>query len=225
MDPDNNKLATAGQKSGSGVLPAAAESKLKADAGAVVEEAKAGAAALKTEAEAQISAVADEAKAELGKVAEKAKGMAEEQKQFVSGHIEGVAEAVAKVAGELESNNATTAGYARQLADTVSSFSDTVKNKDVDELLAMAQDFGRRQPAVFMTAAALAGFAASRFILASAKRQQPAQAGTSQYGGTAVGDGGISGSGISGSYTGSSAAGGSTSARTTSTRDSMGGTI
>jgi hypothetical protein len=33
-----------------------------------------------------------------------------------------------------------------------------------------AQDFGRRQPAMFLGAAALLGFAASRFLMASATR-------------------------------------------------------
>jgi hypothetical protein len=42
----------------------------------------------------------------------------------------------------------------------------------------MAQDFGRKQPAAFIGAAALLGFVASRFVMASANRptseQEPA---------------------------------------------------
>src|SRR5688572_14657843 len=143
---------------GGSVLPAEAERQLRQDADTAIETAKQEILGIKAEVEDQAGAIADEAKAELGKMADKAKGIATEQKEFVSGQLEGVAEAVNKVAGELEAQNATTAGYARTLADTVTSFSDTIKNKDVDELLAMAQDFGRRQPAVFITAAALAGF-------------------------------------------------------------------
>jgi hypothetical protein len=179
-------------ETGGSVLPAEAERQLKDDASAAVETAKEEFGAIKAEAEAQAGAIAEEAKAELGKMADKAKGMAAEQKEFVSGQLEGVAEAVNKVAGELEAQNATTAGYARTLADTVTSFSDTIKNKDVDELLAMAQDFGRRQPAVFMAAAALAGFAASRFLMSSAKRRQVPATTADIYGGTSLGDGGTS---------------------------------
>jgi hypothetical protein len=166
---------------------------------------------LKDEATTQASAVADEAKAEIGKLADKAKGMAAEQKEFVAGQIGSVADAVQKVAGELEANDATTAGYARTIADTVTSFSDTVKNKDVDELLSMAEDFGKKQPVAFMGAAALLGFAASRFLLASANRRQPTPGMSSQYGSTGVGDGGPAAT----SYGTSS----------TSPRDTMGGTI
>ena len=57
------------------------------------------------------------------------------------------------------------------LADGASRISETVRDNDVDAILSMAQDFGRKQPAAFVGAAALLGFAASRFLLASAKRE------------------------------------------------------
>jgi hypothetical protein len=157
---------------GSGVLPAAAEQKLRDDAGELLATAKSELAGLQDEAVGQVEAIADGAKAELGKVAEKAKGIAAEQKDLVSGQLASVADAVQKVAGELEAENTPTATYARTIADTVSKFSETVQNKDVDQLLSMAEDFGRKQPVAFMGAAALAGFAASRFLGASAKRHQ-----------------------------------------------------
>lgn len=194
-----------------GIIPPKAEQRLKEDAGALLDTARAELAGLKDEAATQASAVADEAKAEIGKLADKAKGMAAEQKEFVAGQIGSVAEAVQKVAGELEANDATTAGYARTIADTVTQFSDTVKNKDIDELLSIAEDFGRKQPVAFMGAAALLGFAASRFLVASASRRRPAHGMSSQHADTSVGDGGPT----AGSYGASRA----------STRDTMGGTI
>ncbi|MGV8921489.1 MAG: hypothetical protein ACOH2R_27565 [Pseudomonas sp.] len=66
------------------------------------------------------------------------------------------------------------AGYARDLADGVSKFADTVQNMDVQGLVGMAQDFGRRQPVAFFRAAALAGFVARRFVRASAHRRDTA---------------------------------------------------
>jgi hypothetical protein len=48
----------------------------------------------------------------------------------------------------------------------------TIEDRDVDDLLGMTQDFGRRQPVAFLGAAALAGFVASRFALASAHRRE-----------------------------------------------------
>jgi phage host-nuclease inhibitor protein Gam len=220
MSPANKNPTTTGYedpKTGGSVLPSEAERRLKEDAGAAMETAKNEFSAVKHEAEAQAGAVVEQAKQEIGKVAEKAKGMATEQKEFIAHQVEDVAEAVNKVAGELEGSNAAIGGYARTVADTVTNFSETIKNKDVDELLGMAQDFGRRNPAAFMGAMALMGFAASRFIMASARRAQPATMGD-QYAGADVGDGGISGN-----YPGPSRRRPGES--TASPRDTMGGSI
>jgi hypothetical protein len=214
-----------------GILSPEAEDQLKEDAGAALETAKSEAGKIASEVQAQAGAVMDEAKSELGKVAAKAKGMAAEQKELVADQIDSVAQAVDKVAGELEANNAATAGYARTFADTVNTFSDNVKNKDVDELLSMAEDFGRRQPAAFMAAAALAGFAASRFLVASQRRHQQLQPTSGSYAaGTAVGDGGVSGnyrsaSGMSTSPSGSGGGSSNTRRSSSTTRDTMGGGI
>ena len=58
------------------------------------------------------------------------------------------------------------------IADNAEKLSSLVRDNDVDQLLAIAQDFGRRQPVAFLGAAALLGFAASRFVTASAQRSQ-----------------------------------------------------
>lgn len=145
---------------------------VKADAGAVAQEAQNVAGQVAAEAAATASQIADQAKAQLSEQADRIKGMAGEQKDLFAEQIGGVAEAMDKVADELETNNSTTAQYARMLADNAGKVSSTIRNNDVDALFNMAQDFGRRQPAAFLGAAALLGFAASRFLMASASRQQ-----------------------------------------------------
>lgn len=177
-----------------GILPAEAEQQLRNDAASLAGKVQDEAATVAAEVGQQAGAVVEEAKAELGKVADKAKSMAEQQKEAMAGEIETVADAVSKVARELEASEAGVAGYARTLSDTVSRFSETVKNKDVDELLSMAEQFGRRQPAAFMGVAALAGFAASRFLVASARRasatpQSPATGAYSDGAAPAYGNG------------------------------------
>jgi hypothetical protein len=57
------------------------------------------------------------------------------------------------------------------VAQGVDRLATNVRNNDVDELLAMAQDFGRSQPLAFLGMAAAAGFMASRFALASSHRR------------------------------------------------------
>jgi ElaB/YqjD/DUF883 family membrane-anchored ribosome-binding protein len=146
---------------------------LKADAGAVLDEAKTVAGQVAAEAKDQVSQLADQAKAQVAEVTDKVKGVATEQKELLAAQIGGVADSMQRVAADLESNNGSSAGYARMIADNAEKLSDTIREKDIDQILAMAQDFGRKQPVAFMGAAALLGFAASRFLLASASRNQP----------------------------------------------------
>jgi hypothetical protein len=125
----------------------------------------------------QAADLKEEAVSQLGEVAEKAKGLAAEQKDLIAEQFGGIVDAVDKVAGELESSNASGASYVRMVSDGARKLSSTIKDNDVNDILAMAQDFGRRQPVAFMGAAALLGFAASRFVLASAKRSPAIAAG------------------------------------------------
>lgn len=120
-------------------------------------------------------AIGEEAKAQIGDmvddVTEQARGLAAEQKDILVGHLEGVASALDRVASELEAEGESTAHYARMIADGADDLLTNIAEHDVDDLLEMAQAFGRRQPVAFLGAAALFGFAASRFVLASSARR------------------------------------------------------
>lgn len=132
----------------------------------------------------QVAAIAEEAKAQVGELADKAKGLASEQKDLLASQLGGVSEAIEKVAGELEGRNETSAHYVRMVADGATRLTSTLKDNSVDDILAIAQDFGRKQPAAFLGVAALLGFAASRFVSASSHRGQDQGAGNSTYGRT-----------------------------------------
>lgn len=128
------------------------------------------------------SKLRDAATDQLSQTAEAAKGYAEQQKSAAADGLGGVSQAVQRAAEELGNapETAAIAGYARDLAGGLNRASETMRSSSVDELIEMGQDFGRRQPLAFLGAAALAGFAASRFIMASARRRQtPAQPATS----------------------------------------------
>jgi hypothetical protein len=169
-DPNStNGLTSDPQRSGT---QSTAEDTVRDDARKVADTARKDLDEVTQEAKAQAGALAEQAKAQFDDAAQKAKGLAEEQKDLVAGQIGGVAEAMKKVAGELEESNASSASYARMIADGANRISDTIKNNDVDAIMHMAQDFGRKQPAAFVGAAALLGFAASRFLMASAKREE-----------------------------------------------------
>jgi hypothetical protein len=144
---------------------------LAADANALMDEAKSAAGKVVDEAKEQVESLTDRAKSELGEATEKAKALAADQKDLIAAQVGGVADALDKAASDLEQQNGPSAQYARMIAENAEKLSDVIRNNDVDQILGMAQDFGRRQPALFVGAAALMGFAASRFVLASAKRR------------------------------------------------------
>lgn len=54
--------------------------------------------------------------------------------------------------------------YARTAASSISSFSEQVQNKDVDELVSDMREFVRKSPAVALGVAAAVGFALARLV-------------------------------------------------------------
>ena len=143
---------------------------LKRDAQAVADEAQNVANEIKSEASAQVDQLTGQAKEQLAQATEHVRGIASEQKDLFAAQVGGVADAMGRVASDLESNNGASAQYARMIADNAQKLSSSIHDNSVDELMSMAQDFGRRQPVAFLGAAALLGFAASRFLFASAQR-------------------------------------------------------
>lgn len=172
---------------GSGVVapePDANPLQAKTEFGAAKSTLQDNLDSVRQHASEDVQGLKEEAKSQIGAATEKAKGFAGEQKDVAATQLSGVAAAITKVADELsQTDQGTIAGYARDLAGGVSRFADTVQNKDVDDLMGMAQDFGRRQPVAFLGAAALAGFVASRFALASAHRRDTSAAPSSTDGG------------------------------------------
>jgi hypothetical protein len=172
----------------------------------------------------EVASLKHQAGEQIHDATDKAKTFASEQKDLAAGQISGVASAINKVADELDGGDQQmVARYARDLASGLSKFGGTVQNKNVDDLMGMAQNFGRSQPLAFLGAAALAGFVASRFALASAHRRDKAQSMDGQYSGnqsnnytgnsTAYGAGSASGAGASSStgYGAGSSVGGNSS--------------
>jgi ElaB/YqjD/DUF883 family membrane-anchored ribosome-binding protein len=171
-----------------GVVPPAAQDQLKADAGAVVDEARDVLDTARHEATDQFSALKDQAQGQIADATDKAKSFAGEQKDIAGDQLGGIAAAISKVADDLAGDQPMVAGYARDLAGGMKSVSDSVKSRNVDELIGMAEDFGRKQPLAFLGAAALAGFVASRFVLASAQRRSEGNATSTSTPGSKQGD-------------------------------------
>jgi hypothetical protein len=145
---------------------------LAADANALVDEAKSAAGKVAEEAKEQVATLTDRAKHEVNAATDKARSIAADQKELLAEQVGGVADAMERAASDLEASNGASAHYARMIANNAEKLSSTIRDNNVDDLLGMAQEFGRKQPALFIGAAALLGFAASRFVMASAKRRE-----------------------------------------------------
>lgn len=197
------------------------QDRAKQDFGQVTEKAKEEFDAVAHRAAEDVKDLQHKAKEQVDAATEKAKSFADDQKTLAAGQINGVASAITKVADQLDgSDQATVARYARDLASGLSGLGKTVEDRNVDDLIGLAQDFGRKQPLAFLGAAALAGFVASRFALASAHRRDSAPTstatgatGSNNYGAGASGSYASSGSTYQpggSTYTGTGQSGGST---------------
>jgi hypothetical protein len=116
-----------------------------------------------------------QARAALDKSTEMASEMASEKKNLIAEQLSGVAQALEKVGGEMQSGETAIVGrYAKDLGGSARRLAEDIKNRDMGEIASMAEDFGRRQPVAFLGLAAIAGLAASRFVMASGSRQRAA---------------------------------------------------
>lgn len=170
------------RENGNTAIPSKLQAQTSQDLGALGETAKHDLDAVTQRAKEDVRELGQHAGEKVAEATDKAKSFAADQKDLAAGQINGVAAAITKVADELDgTDQQTVAKYARDLAAGLSSMGKTVEERDVDDLMGLAQDFGRKQPVAFLGAAALAGFVASRFALASAHRRENKPTGSSTY--------------------------------------------
>ena len=99
-----------------------------------------------------------------------------------AGALEQLSKMLSDAAGQVDDKLGGQYGqYARSAADQVQGLADTVRNKDVDELMADVRGFVKASPAVAIGVAAALGFAVTR--LAQAGRDAPATPANDDQGG------------------------------------------
>jgi len=123
----------------------------------------------KSTAQAAAKTTVEKVRESVGSVATEAVGAAKkaanEGKDKATEALTGVAKVVNDAAQVVEDKvGATYGNYARRAADGVSGFANTIQNKDIDDLIADARDFVRKNPAVAIGAAAAVGFVLTRLI-------------------------------------------------------------
>lgn len=122
----------------------------------------------KDAARATFDAVSAQASALAGSVAAELAHSGDEQKQRGVETMRGFAGAVKKAADDVGGQSPAVARQLRVAAEKVETLSDSLRQRNVKELLADASDLARRQPAAFFAGSIAAGFALARFLKSSA---------------------------------------------------------
>ncbi|WEK00722.1 MAG: hypothetical protein P0Y59_03230 [Candidatus Sphingomonas phytovorans] len=119
----------------------------------------------KTEARAATQTLKDSA-SKLGKEAgDKARAYAEDGKARAGGVLDELAKMMTDAAGTVDEKVGPQYGqYARSAADAVSGFSDSIKQKNLDDLIEDARGFVKKSPAIAIGTAAAIGFVLVRLI-------------------------------------------------------------
>lgn len=109
----------------------------------------------------------DEASKLSVKATEKARGLADEGKARATGALDEFSKLVEDAAGTVDEKLGEQYGqYTRSAAKAISGFSDNLRGKEVDDLIADASDFVRKSPAVAIGTAAALGFLLARIVKA-----------------------------------------------------------
>ena len=106
----------------------------------------------------------DRVRGMASKAGEKLMDTAEHQKRAGADYMTGIAEAVRRAASEFDDPVPQAAQYIRLAADQMETMSDSIRRRDMGQMLSDVQSFARRQPTAFLGLSLLAGFAAMRFL-------------------------------------------------------------
>jgi ElaB/YqjD/DUF883 family membrane-anchored ribosome-binding protein len=110
-----------------------------------------------------------------GKAGDKAREYANKGKDRATGALDEVSEMIGSVASTIDEKVGVEYGdYVRKAAETVSGVADSLKTKDVDDLVADVRTFVKEKPAVAIGAAATLGFILTRIAKAGSSDRDDA---------------------------------------------------
>lgn len=109
-----------------------------------------------------------------GKVSSEVSDAADKARSGAAQEVKQIADALHKAAGELHEGSSQRRMFDR-LADNVDHMSRAMNDKNLGDMLNDLNGLARRNPMLFLSGAALAGFAATRLATASAPDKRPSQ--------------------------------------------------
>jgi ElaB/YqjD/DUF883 family membrane-anchored ribosome-binding protein len=117
----------------------------------------------------------DQASAFKGKATDKAREYADTGKDKATSLLDNLSKTVEELARSVDERLGSTYGdYARKAAGAVSNAAETLKGKDVDDIVADTREFVRKQPAIAIGAAAAVGFLLTRLVKAGSNDRDDA---------------------------------------------------
>jgi hypothetical protein len=162
-----------------------------------------GASSPRTDAGAPSTGVIDQAKETISNVAsqagDKVASRLDSQKDQAADGLGSVAQALRQTGDHLREQDqaATVQGYIASAAGQVERFADYLRSTDVSQMVNKAEQFARRQPALFLGGAFVLGLLGARFLKSSGQAGS-AQSGSVPPGQSLVPRGGYTGSPSSG---------------------------
>ena len=140
----------------------------------LVRDVKAKASGLTDEvtraAKDNASQLGDAAMAMANSAKDKVEAAVSERKSLGADYIGSIAQAAGRAAYSFEAELPQAAHYIRQASEQIQGVADTVRERNVRELVGEVQDFARRQPTLFFGGAVVMGFAALRFLKSTAPK-------------------------------------------------------
>ena len=154
----------------------------KSDAEAAASHARAASEDFSARTRDASEEVKERAHGLIGDAKERARSIAGEQKNLAADRVTGFADALRHASSDLdEQGQSIVSGVVRQAADGLERVSGAMRSNDVDDLVGSIEDFARRQPAVFIGSAVLAGFGIARFMKSSSERRRGRDYAGSRY--------------------------------------------
>jgi hypothetical protein len=112
----------------------------------------------------QAAQLTEQAKEVASDAGEKLRATVMEQKAAGADYVGNVANIIRRTAYEFDNDIPQAGHYIRKAAAQLENVSDAMRNRDMSEIVGNVQDFARKQPTAFFSAAVLLGFAAVRFL-------------------------------------------------------------
>ena len=130
----------------------------------------------------QTSEFVDAAKDVASQATDKLKQTIDGQKNAGADYVGSLADTLRRAAKEFDSDLPVAGAYIRKAASQFEGAADTIKTGNFNDLVRGAQSFARRQPAVFLGMAVIAGFGVIRFLNSSARDLEGSQQGGASEG-------------------------------------------